>query len=64
VCARREQDARRLDAMCASMVGHGTFATPSGPFDAIMKFSDPVANNFWYFPSIEVLAMLYTKGTH
>jgi hypothetical protein len=50
--------------MCASMVGQGTFATPPGPYDAIMKFSDPVANNFWYFPSMEVLSQLYSQGTH
>merc|ERR1712093_909199 len=57
------KDAHRLDAMCASMVGQGTFATPPGPYDAIMKFSDPVANNFWYFPSMEVLSQLYSQGT-
>ena len=31
LCLMRLQDAHRLDAMCASMVGQGTFATPPGP---------------------------------
>jgi len=57
------KDAHRLDQMCASMVGQGTYATPAGPVDAIMKFSDPVANNFWYFPSQEVLALISGRGT-
>ncbi|ALD62197.1 Dyptype peroxidase [Mollivirus sibericum] len=48
-------DARRLGQMCLSMVGQGTHATRAGPYDAIMRFSVPATNNFWYFPSMELL---------
>ncbi|AVK76212.1 Dyptype peroxidase protein [Pandoravirus neocaledonia] len=53
-------DARHLDAMCRSMVGSGPgmAGAPRGVPDAIMRFSTPVTGNYWYFPSIEMLAQL------
>lgn len=53
-------DARRLDAMCRSMVGSGPgmAGAPRGVPDAIMRFSTPTTGKFWYFPSIEMLAQL------
>lgn len=53
-------DAHRFDAMCRSMVGSGPgiVGAPHGVPDAIMRFSVPTTGNYWYFPSIEVLARL------
>lgn len=53
------KDAHNFDPMCKSMVGWGTSATPEGDVDEIMKFSQAVRSNFWYFPSLEVLDMIY-----
>ncbi|AGO84659.1 Dyptype peroxidase protein [Pandoravirus salinus] len=53
-------DAHHIDAMCRSMVGSGPgiAGAPHGVPDAIMRFSVPTTGNYWYFPSIEVLAQL------
>jgi putative iron-dependent peroxidase len=53
-------DARHLDAMCRSMVGSGPGipGAPHGVPDAIMRFSTPSTGNYWYFPSIEMLAQI------
>jgi len=51
-------DARRLEAMCISMVGQGTPVTPAGIPDAVMRFSVPETSNFWYLPSMQLLASL------
>ncbi|AVK77295.1 Dyptype peroxidase protein [Pandoravirus macleodensis] len=53
-------DARHLDTMCRSMVGSGPgmAGAPHGVPDAIMRFSTPTTGNYWYFPSIEMLAQL------
>nr|UDO47935.1 dyp-type peroxidase [Pandoravirus massiliensis] len=53
-------DAHHLDTMCRSMVGSGPgiAGAPHGVPDAIMRFSSPTTGNYWYFPSIEMLAQL------
>lgn len=57
-------DARRFDAMCHSMVGSGPgmAGAPHAVPDAIMRFSTPTTGNYWYFPSVEVLAQLAKRG--
>nr|UMO78566.1 Dyptype peroxidase protein [Pandoravirus belohorizontensis] len=53
-------DAHHLDAMCRSMVGSGPgmAGAPHAVPDTIMRFSTPTTGNYWYFPSVEVLAQL------
>lgn len=57
-------DTHHLDAMCRSMVGSGPgmAGAPHAVPDAIMRFSTPTTGNYWYFPSVEVLAQLAKRG--
>jgi Dyp-type peroxidase family len=50
--------AAHLDTLLRSMVGQGTTGTPSGYVDEIMKYSNPVWNNYYFMPSVELLAAL------